>query len=180
MASKLTYTLDPAHSSASFSIKHMMISKVRGTFDKLAGTLVINPGNIEDSLVEATVDAASVNTRDAKRDEHLRSPDFFDVQNCPTFTFKSTKVAKAGADQLQVTGQLTMHGITKEITLDVETAGHEVKDPWGMLRLGASATVRVKRKDFGLTWNAALEAGGVMVGDDVDITLDVEFVRNAT
>lgn len=170
------WELDPAHSSAGFSIRHMMIAKVHGGFTKLSGSLKLDRKDLSKSSVEAVIDAASIDTREAKRDEHLRSPDFFDVQKYPSITFKSKRVALDG-EGFSVVGELSMHGVTKEVTLAVEGLDSEMKDPWGNTKIGASATTKIKRKDFGLNWNAALEAGGVLVGDDVSITLDLQFVR---
>jgi polyisoprenoid-binding protein YceI len=171
-----TYQIDPSHSSASFSIKHMMIAKVHGGFEKLSGTLLYDSVNPAKSSVNVAIDAASINTREPKRDEHLRSADFFDVAKFPQLTFKSTRVEQGGG-ALRVTGDLTIHGVSKPITLEVEGPSDELKDPYGNLKIGASGTTKIKRKDFGLTWNAALEAGGLLVGDDVSITLDVQFVK---
>jgi polyisoprenoid-binding protein YceI len=173
-----TYLIDPAHSTASFSIKHMMIAKVHGGFEKLSGKLSYNPQAVSESSVDVTIDAASINTREPQRDTHLKSPDFFDVAKFPHISFKSTRVEEDG-DGLKVLGQLTIRGISREIALAVEGPTAEVKDPYGNLKIGASGTTKIKRKDFGLTWNAALEAGGVLVGDDVNITLDVQFVKQA-
>lgn len=173
-----SYNLDSAHSSAQFAVRHMMVSNVKGEFSKVSGTVVYDEAKPENSKVQATVDATTVNTREPKRDEHLKSPDFFDVAKFPTLTFQSKNAWKQGG-KLMVTGDLTMHGVTKEATLAVDGPTPEVKDPWGNLRRGASATVVVNRKDFGLMWNKALEAGGVMVGDEVTLTLDVEMVRSA-
>lgn len=173
-----TYQIDSAHSSVSFSIKHMMIAKVHGGFEKISGTLVYDSQNPSNSKVEATIDAASINTREPQRDTHLKSADFFDVEKFPNLTFSSKRIEKDG-DDLKVTGDLTIHGVTKEVTLNVEGPSGELKDPWGNLKIGASASTKIKRKDFGLTWNAALEAGGFLVGDDVNITLEVQFVRKA-
>ena len=173
-----TYQIDPAHSTASFSIKHMMIAKVHGGFEKLSGNLSFDPENPAKSSVEATIETASINTREPQRDAHLRSPDFFDVEKYPSISFKSTKVDGEVGD-LKVTGDLTIHGVTKQVVLDVEGPSEELKDPWGNTKIGVSGTTKIKRKDFGLTWNAALEAGGVLVGDDVSITLDMQFVKQA-
>lgn len=172
------YTIDPAHSTASFSVKHMMIAKVHGGFEKLSGSLDLDPKDVSKSSVEVTIDAASINTREPKRDAHLKSVDFFDVEKYPQLTFKSKRVEKDG-DSLAVVGDLTIHGVTKEILLAVEGPTEEVKDPWGNVKIGASGTTKIKRKEFGLTWNAALEAGGVLVGDDVTISVDVQFARQA-
>ena len=172
------WTLDPAHSSASFSIRHMMISKVHGGFTKLSGNLQFSSDDPSKSSIEAIIDASSIDTRETKRDEHLKSADFFDVAKFPSITFKSKRIERTSSNEFQIFGNLSMHGATKEITLAVEGLDAEMKDPWGNLKLGASATTKIKRKDFGLTWNAALEAGGALVGDDVSITLDIQFVKD--
>lgn len=169
------YEIDPAHSSASFSVKHMMVSTVRGQFNKLSGTFLYDERNPSKSKLEATIDASSIDTNEPKRDEHLKSPDFFDVAKYPTITFKSTKVEKGAKGHLKVTGDLTMHGVTKPVTLDVEGPTAPAKDPWGNVKVGATATTTVNRKDFGLNWNKALETGGVMVSDEVKITIDAEL-----
>src|SRR5690606_20241719 len=170
------YILDPSHSSANFSIKHMMISKVKGSFDKLTGQFNYDPQNLESSHVEATIEVASINTRDAQRDTHLKSGDFFDIEKYPLISFKSSSFKKDG-DNLLIAGDLTIHGVTKGVTLTVDGPSVEMKDPWGNMKIGASATTKIKRKDFGLEWNAALEAGGVLVGEDVEISLDVQFTK---
>lgn len=172
-----SWKLDPAHSSANFSIKHMMIAKVRGGFDRISGFLVYDPRDLNASRVEAVIEAASINTREAQRDDHLRSADFFDVENYPTVTFKSSRFEKNEDGDIKVRGDLTIRGVTREVILDVEEPSDELKDPWGNLKIGVSATTKIQRKDFGLTWNAALETGGILVGDDVIITLDVQFVK---
>lgn len=172
-----TWQIDPAHSSASFSIKHMMIAKVNGGFEKLSGQLVLDKENFANSKVEADIEAASINTREAQRDAHLKSADFFDVEKYPTISFRSNKVERVGEGELKVLGELTIHGVTKSVTLDVDGPSDELKDPWGQTKIGATGTTKIKRKEFGLTWNAALEAGGVLVGDDVSITLDMQFVK---
>lgn len=171
------YVLDPSHSSANFSIKHMMIAKVRGSFDQISGTLEYDSSNPSTAKAEAQISAASVNTREEQRDNHLKSADFFDVEKYPHLKF-STKKITSSADGLQVIGELTIKDVTKEITLEVEGPTPELKDPWGNLKIGASATTKINRKDFGLTWNAALEAGGVLVGDEVTISLDLQFVKS--
>ncbi|WP_374033700.1 YceI family protein [Bdellovibrio bacteriovorus] len=170
------WNIDPMHSSANFTIKHMMIAKVHGGFEKLSGSLSLDSADVTKSSIEAVIDASSINTREAQRDTHLKSADFFDVEKYPTLNFKSTKVEKDG-DDLKVTGNLTIHGVTKEVVLAVEGPTAEMKDPYGNIKIGISATTKIKRKDFGLTWNAALEAGGVLVGDDVSISLDVQFAK---
>jgi polyisoprenoid-binding protein YceI len=172
----ITYLIDPAHSTANFSVKHMMIAKVHGGFEKISGKLIFDPQNPSASSVEASIAAASINTRDAQRDTHLRSADFFDVEKYPDINFQSTALEKSG-DGMRVTGDLSIHGITKQVTLEVEGPSPEMKDPWGNIKIGVSASAKIKRKDFGLTWNAALEAGGLLVGDDVNITLDVQLVK---
>jgi polyisoprenoid-binding protein YceI len=173
------WEIDPAHSSVGFSVKHMMIAKVHGAFPKLSGQLVLDRKNIENSSARAEIDASSIDTREPKRDEHLRSPDFFDVQKYPTLVFKSKRFARVSDDEYAVTGDLTIRGVTKEVVLDVVSSEQELKDPWGNLRIGGSATTKIKRKDFGLSWNAALETGGVLVGDEVSITLELQFVKKS-
>lgn len=173
------YQIDPAHSTVSFTIKHMMIAKVHGGFEKLAGKLIYDAANPAQSSIEVEIDAASINTREPQRDAHLKSPDFFDVEKFPTLLFKSTKIEASSEGELKLTGDLTIHGVTNSVVLDVEGPTAEMKDPWGNLKIGASASTKIKRKDFGLTWNAALEAGGFLVGDDVTISLDVQFIKQA-
>ena len=173
------YQIDPAHSTVSFTIKHMMIAKVHGGFEKLSGKLVYDAANPAQSSIEVEIDAASINTRESQRDAHLKSADFFDVEKFPTLSFKSTKIEANGDGELKLIGDLTIHGVTNSVILAVEGPTAEMKDPWGNLKIGASATTKIKRKDFGLTWNAALEAGGFLVGDDVTISLDVQFIKQA-
>jgi polyisoprenoid-binding protein YceI len=155
----------------------MMLSNVRGEFTKLSGTVKVDSDNPANSSIDATIDTTSINTRDNQRDTHLKSADFLDVEHFPTISFRSRQI-QLQQDGAKVTGDLTIHGVTREITLDVEGPTSEIKDPWGKQRVGASATAKLSRKDFGLTWNAALETGGVMVGDEVKITIDVEAVRD--
>lgn len=174
---QVTYAIDPAHSAVHFSVRHMMLSNVRGEFTKLSGSISYNPENAAGSSIDASIDATSINTRNADRDTHLKSADFLDVEKFPTITFKSRQI-ELNSDGAKVTGDLTIHGVTREITLDVEGPTSEVKDPWGKQRVGASATAKLSRKDFGLVWNATLETGGVMVGDEVKITIDIEAVRD--
>jgi polyisoprenoid-binding protein YceI len=174
-----TYQIDTAHSSAQFKVRHMMIANVKGEFDKVSGTVVFDPANPSASSVEASIDVATISTRDEQRDAHLKSPDFFDVEKYPAITFKSKKVASAGGDSFNVTGDLTIHGVTKEVSLDVEELTDEAKDPWGNLRRGAAAKTRINRRDFGMNFNMALDTGGFMVGEDVDLTIDVEMIRQA-
>jgi polyisoprenoid-binding protein YceI len=174
MALGTEYVIDSGHSSASFAVKHMMVSTVRGAFSKVTGTANLDEKDLTKSTIEASIDATTVNTNEPKRDEHLRSPDFFDTAKYPTITFKSTKVAKAGKN-LKVTGDLTLHGVTKPVVLDVEGFTSESKDPYGNLKRGGVATTKINRKDFGLAWNAAIETGGVAVGEEVTITIDLEL-----
>ena len=172
----ITYEIDSTHSSVHFSVRHLMVSNVRGEFTKLSGTVKFDPQNPETSSIDATIDANSISTRDSQRDGHLKSPDFLDTEKFPTITFRSKKIeVQSGGGKL--IGDLTIHGVTREIALEVEGPSPEMKDPWGKQRIGASATAKLSRKEFGLTWNAALETGGVMVGDEVKINIDVEFVR---
>lgn len=174
----MSWEIDAAHSQATFSVKHMMISTVRGHFEVLSGKLHIDEEHPENSWVEAEVDAASINTRDARRDGHLRSPDFFDVEKYPAITFKSTKVTPLGNNQYRVTGNLTMHGVTREETFHADYSG-QVKDLYGMQRAAFSVKGKINRKDFGLNWNVALETGGVLVGEDVNIEIDLAAVQKA-
>jgi polyisoprenoid-binding protein YceI len=174
-----TYQIDPAHASAQFKVRHMMIANVKGEFDKIIGTVNYDPANPSASTVDATIEVASISTRDEQRDTHLKSPDFFDVEKFPTITFKSKRVTATGSDSFTVTGGLTIHGVTKEVDLKVEELTEETKDPWGNVRRGATAKTRVQRKDFGMIFNVALEAGGFLVGEEVDLTIDVELIRQA-
>ena len=171
----MRWTIDPSHSTAEFTVRHLMITNVKGRFGKLEGTVTFDPAKPELSAIEAKIDAASIDTRDEKRDAHLRSADFFDVEHHPQLTFRSKKVTKDG-DDFKVVGDLTMHGVTKEVTLEVEAPSAPTKDPWGNTRIGTSATAKIHRKDWGLNWNAALEAGGVLVGEQVKISLEVSLV----
>jgi len=170
------WQIDASHSTAQFSVRHMMVSNVRGEFGKLSGQVQLDDADLTRSKVEATIDATTINTREPKRDAHLRSPDFFDVEKFPTLTFKSTSVKKAGKDKLAVTGDLTMHGVTRPVTLDVQLT-QEIKSPFGDVRRGATASGKINRKDFGLNWNKLIEAGGVVVGEEVALTIDVELVK---
>jgi polyisoprenoid-binding protein YceI len=173
-----TYQIDPAHSSAGFTVRHMMITNVRGGFRKVSGTVVYDAETLANSSVEATIDAA-INTMDDQRDTHLKSADFLDVEKFPTITFKSKKVAASGEGEAKVTGDLTIHGVTREVVLNVEGPTAEGADPWGNKRIGLSATTKIKRSDFGLTWNAVLEAGGMLVGDDLKIEIEISAIRAA-
>ena len=172
------WRLDPAHSSAQFSVRHLMISTVRGQFGKLTGTVRYDPANPAAASVQAEVDVSSIDTREPKRDAQLKSADFFDVTKYPTATFRSTKIEPAGPNKLKITGDLTMHGITKQVVFDVDGLGEPVKDRAG-LRIGATATTKISRKEFGILWNRLTEAGGVTVGDEVTITIDAELIRRA-
>jgi polyisoprenoid-binding protein YceI len=176
-ASTTTWKLDPAHSAAEFKVKHMMISNVKGSFSNLSGVLIEDPVDPRQSSIEASIDVSTLSTGDAQRDGHLKSADFFDVEKFPTMTFKSTLVKKIGQHEHAVTGDLTLHGVTRPVTFAVEGPSAPGKDPWGNTRIGLLATTKINRKDFGLAWNAALETGGVLVGEDVSITLDVQFVK---
>jgi len=172
-----TWSIDPAHSSVHFKVRHMMISNVRGEFRTVRGDLKRNEADIAQSEIDIEIDTSSIHTRDEKRDAHLRSPDFLDTESHPLLTFRSTKVENAGVDALRVQGDLTIHGVTRTIELDVDSISPATKDPWGNVRMAASASTVISRKDFGLTWNAALETGGVLIGDEVHITIDTELVR---
>jgi len=172
-----TWTIDPDHSNVGFKVRHLMVSNVKGSFEKLTGTVEIDDKDITKSKVEVSIDTNSINTNVQKRDEHLRSADFFDVAKFPAMTFVSKNVVKAGKDNLKVTGDLTLHGVTKQVVLDVEGPSKESKDPWGNIRRGATATTKINRKDFGLVWNKALETGGVAVGEEVTITLEIEMIK---
>jgi polyisoprenoid-binding protein YceI len=171
-----TWNIDPVHSGAEFKVKHMMISNVKGQFTGVSGVLQLDEGDIVNSSIETSIDAASINTRDAQRDAHLKSPDFFEVEKFPTLTFKSTSVRRKG-EELAVEGDLTIHGVTRKVVFEVEGPTAPGKDPWGNTRIGFSATTKINRKDYGLTWNAALETGGILVGEDVTITLDLQVVK---
>ena len=172
-----TWKIDPVHSVAEFKVKHMMISNVKGQFTAVTGVATLDEADVAKSRVEASIDAASVNTRDTQRDAHLKSADFFDVEKFPTLSFKSTRVTRTADGELDVTGNLTIHGVTREVVFEVDGPTPPAKDPWGNTRVGLSATTKISRKDFGLTWNAGLETGGILVGDDVTITVDAEFVK---
>jgi polyisoprenoid-binding protein YceI len=171
----MNWTIDGSHSLAEFSVRHMMVSTVKGRFQKVSGNIVWDETNPAASSVEATIDATSITTHDEKRDGHLASADFFEVEKYPTITFKSTKVEAKHSDEFKVTGDLTMHGITKEVTLEVEYNGSG-KNPWGMTVAGFTAKTSINRKDYGLNWNVALETGGMLVSDKINITLEVEAV----
>jgi len=172
-----TWTIDPAHSVAEFKVKHMMISNVKGHFAGVSGTLTLDESDLANSLVEALIEADSIETRDAQHDAHLKSADFLDVEKFPTLSFRSTRIRVVRDGELAVDGDLTIRGVTRRVPFSVEGPTPPTKDPWGNTRVAVSATAKVNRKDYGLTWNAALETGGILVGDEVTITLDVEFVK---
>lgn len=172
-----TWNIDPVHTHAEFKVRHMMITNVKGHFKPVNGVITIDEVDISRSHVEASIDAASIDTREPDRDTHLRSADFFDVEKFPTLTFTSTRVTRTGHAHLEVEGDLTIHGVTRKVTFSVDGPTAPGKDPWGNTRIGLSASTKINRKDFGLTWNAALETGGILVGDEVTITLDVEAVK---
>ncbi|HUI54711.1 MAG TPA: YceI family protein [Bryobacteraceae bacterium] len=178
-AAPVVYDFDPAHSAAHFSVRHMMISNVKGEFTKVSGTVTFSPNNLAASRIEATIDTTSIRTRDDQRDAHLKSADFLDVAKYPEIRFVSKSIDSRGEGEYRVRGDLTIHGVTKEVTLDVDSVTPEVKDPWGNIRLGAAATTKIDREDFGLHWNVALETGGVLVGKQVSISLEVELTRRA-
>jgi polyisoprenoid-binding protein YceI len=175
--SATTWNIDPVHSFAEFKVKHMMISNVKGQFPKVKGVLTLDESELASSHVEASIEAASIETRDAQRDAHLKSADFLDVENFPTLSFKSTGITVAGDGEVKVEGNLTIRGISRKVIFTVEGPTPPAKDPWGNTRVAVSATTKINRKDFGLTWNAALETGGILVGEEVTITLDVQFVK---
>jgi polyisoprenoid-binding protein YceI len=175
--SSTTWNIDPAHSVAEFKVKHMMIANVKGQFSKVSGVLVRDESDPANDRAEATIEAASIHTHDEQRDAHLKSADFFHVEKFPTLHFKSTGINVVGEGELSVEGDLTIHGVTRKVRFAVEGPTPPVKDPWGNTRIGVSASTKISRKDFGLTWNTALETGGILVGDDVTITLDAQFVK---
>jgi len=177
LADSSTWKIDPAHSHAAFTVRHLVISNVRGEFGKSEGALTLDEGDVTKSKVEATIDMASIDTREAKRDEHLKSPDFFDVAKFPKMTFKSTKVEKAGEGKLKVTGDLTLKGVTKSVVLDVTGPTKEIKDPWGNVKRGVSASGKINRQDFGVSWGKVIEAGPV-VGDEVTIEIEAELTKD--
>jgi polyisoprenoid-binding protein YceI len=174
-----TWNLDPAHSSAEFKVRHLMISNVKGSFRGLKGMLTLDKANPANSSVKASADVNTIATGDEQRDAHLKTPEFFDAAKYPEITFQSTSVKSLGSDEFQVTGDLTIHGVTKPVVFAVEDLGEPGKDPWGNLRIGLTAIAKINRKDFDLSWNAALETGGVLVGEEVTMTLDVEFIKAA-
>ena len=176
-AATTTWQIDPAHTAAQFSVKHLAISTVRGGFSNVKGTVVIDDADVSKSSVDVTIDVTTVDTRTPDRDKDLKSDKFFDAAKYPTMTFKSTKVEQAGAGKLKVTGDLTIRGTTKSVVLDVDGPTAPVKDPWGNQRAAVNATTKINRQDFGVKWNATMDNGGVVVGDEVAITIDAEMVQ---
>jgi polyisoprenoid-binding protein YceI len=176
-ASAEEWQIDRAHSAAQFSVRHLMVSTVRGHFGKMTGTVELVPGKIEEAKVFAEVDVSTIDTREPKRDAHLKSADFFDVEKYPTMTFRSTRIEPQGPGKFKMTGDFTLRGVTRPVTFDVEGLTPPIKDARGGERMGATATAKIKRSDFGMTWNRLLEAGGVTVGDEVTIVVDVELVK---
>ena len=173
---RTTWTIDSSHSQVEFAVRHLMISTVRGRFAAVKGTLVADEGDLSTAQVEVAIDVNSIDTREAQRDAHLKSADFFDAEQFPILTFKSTRVTDVKGDRFKLVGDLTMHGVSREVTLDVTSEGRG-KDPWGGERAGYSAVTKINRRDYGLTWNQVLEAGGIAVGDEVKISLDLEVVK---
>jgi polyisoprenoid-binding protein YceI len=178
-AATTTWQIDPAHTAAGFAVKHLMISTVRGQFKGVTGAVNWDDQDISKSTIDVTIDANTVDTSEPKRDADLKSDKFFDVAKYPTITFKSKKIEQVSAGKLKITGDLTIHGVTKEVVLDVEGPTGPVKDPWGNTRVAANATAKVNRQDFGVKWNATVDGGGVVVGDDVTITIDLELVKKS-
>jgi len=178
-AATTTWQIDPAHTAAGFAVRHLMISTVRGQFKGVNGTVVFDDQDISKSMIDVTIDAKTVDTSEPKRDEDLRSDKFFDTAKYPTITFKSKKIENVSAGKLKVTGDLTIRGVTKEVVLDVEGPSNPIKDPWGDTRVAANATTKVNRQDYGVKWNANIDGGGVVVGDEVSITIDLEMVKKA-
>jgi polyisoprenoid-binding protein YceI len=176
-AASSTWNIDPAHSAAEFKVRHMMISYVRGKFSGLSGVLKLNETDYTHSAIEVSIPAASVRTVDDKLDAHLKDADFFDVERFPTLTFTSISIRSSGGRDYAVTGDLTIRGVTKSVTLSVNDVSEPSKDPWGNERIGLSGSTKINRKDFGLVWNTPLELGGMLVGDEVAITLDVQFIK---
>ncbi|WHX66862.1 YceI family protein [Peribacillus frigoritolerans] len=172
------WIVDPTHSAIEFSVKHMMIAKVKGSFNKFEASILANPSDLTTAVIDFTVDVASIDTRNADRDNHLRSADFFDVEKNPTLTFKSTKIVKTDEDEYDVTGNVTLNGVTQEETFSITFEG-QGKDPWGNEKAGFSGKGKVKRSDYGLTYNAALETGGVLIGDQITLTIEIEAAKEA-
>ena len=178
-AAASTWEIDPVHTTVEFGVRHMMVSNVRGQLGKVAGTVDADEKDPSHAVIKATIDAASIDTRNPDRDKHLRSPDFLDVAQYPTITFVSTKIEKAAEGHWKVTGDLTLHGVTRPVVLDVEGPTQPIKDPYGKTRAGAHATTKLDRKDFGIVWSKTLDGGGAVVGDEIAVTIDVEVVRRS-
>ena len=174
----MAFQIDPSHSTIQFSVRHMMVSKARGTFDKWSGSVNLNPEHPEQTTVEITIETDSINTKDAQRDGHLKSPDFFAVEQYPTMTFKSTSVEVTGKESAKLYGDLTIRGVSKPVVLDVEFQG-SAKSPWGTTNYGFNGTTKINREDWGLNWNASLETGGWLVGKEVQIDIELELVQVA-
>jgi polyisoprenoid-binding protein YceI len=177
LAETASFKIDGSHTQTTFAVKHLVISTVRGEFSKVEGSAAIDDADLTKSSVQASIDVASVNTREPKRDAHLKSADFFDAEKFPKITFKSTKVEKAGEGALKVTGDLTIKGVTRSVVLDLTGPTKEIKDPWGLTRRGLSATTKINRKDFGVSWGPMIEAGPV-VGDEVTIMIEAELIKD--
>ncbi len=177
LAAASMWKIDPSHSAAHFAVKHLVVSTVRGDMGPVSGTVVLDEADPTKSTVTASVDASAINTRDAKRDAHLRNPDFLDTAKHPTVTFTSSKIEKVADGQHKVSGDLTLRGVTKPVVLTVEGSPTPVQDPFGNTKLGGSATTRINRQDFGIAWSKSLDAGGLVVGDMVDITIDLELTK---
>lgn len=178
-AATSTWKFDPMHTAAQFSVRHLTISTVRGAFSKVTGTVELDDQDVSKSKVDVSIDVSTVDTREPARDKDLRSDHFFDVEHFPTMTFKSTKVEQAGAGKLKVTGNLTIRGVTKEVVLDVDGPTAPIKDQYGNQRAAVNATTKINRQDFGVKWNATIDGGGVVVGDEVNINIDAEMVKQA-
>ena len=176
-AALITWRIDPAHAGAEFKVKHMMIANVKGTIKGITGDLTEHTTDASLSSIEAALDVSTLNTGEPQRDGHLKSADFLELEKYPTITFKSTQVERKGEEEYAVTGDLTIHGVTRPVTLSVEGPTPPQKDPWGNVRIGLEATTKIDRKDFGLTWNTALETGGILVGETVHITIEAEFIK---
>jgi polyisoprenoid-binding protein YceI len=177
IASASTWRIDPDHTNIQFTVRHMMISNVKGVFHKFNGSFEIDDKDLTRTTANAVIDAASIDTGIEKRDADLRSPNFFDVAKYPTITFASKKIARTGANSFRMTGDLTIHGVTREVALDMDGLETAVKDPWGNMRRGAALSTKINRKDFGLIYNKILETGGMVVGDEVKINIEVEMIR---
>jgi polyisoprenoid-binding protein YceI len=179
LAATSTWKIDPQHTAAQFSVRHLTISTVRGGFSKVTGTIQFDDQDVSKSSVDVTIDVSTVDTREPARDKDLRSEKFFDVEHFPSMTFKSTKVEQAGAGKLKVTGNLTIRGATKEVVLDVDGPTAPIKDPYGNQRAAINATTKINRQDFGVKWNSTIDGGGVVVGDEVNINIDAEMIKQA-